>query len=420
MKVLVLVARGLHLGYLGCYGNDWIETPALDRLACEGIVFDQHIADQPDAAGARRAWRTGRYHFPLPGGDEGAPPAPDDDLLGPIRGQDAATVLIVDGSRPAPAEFTGGWNQVEVVPGGGNEGTPLERTLEAAAEALDRLADRRNWLLWLDLATLLPPWDMPEEYASRYFPESAAGSETRAEQEELKSLPDPPVGPSDVADDDTFLRTQRSYAAAVTYLDAGVGLLMEDLDRRCPIDETAILVTSDHGQALGEHGIVGPCRPWLHDELIHVPLILRLPGRAEVGRRVTALTQPVDLHPTLLELFSTTPPYRHGLSLFPLMRGEAEQIRAYACAGWRVEGAVEWALRTPEWALVLPLADPARQRQLYTKPDDRWEVNNLVQHYLETADGLEGALRAFVEASRQAGVFHPPPLDPGERGASAP
>src|SRR6478672_1102760 len=48
MRLLVLEALGLHLGYLGCYGNDWVATPNLDRLAAEGVVFDAHFADQPD------------------------------------------------------------------------------------------------------------------------------------------------------------------------------------------------------------------------------------------------------------------------------------------------------------------------------------------------------------------------------------
>src|SRR5208282_2608836 len=73
MKVLVVVASGLHLGYLGCYGNLWIETPCLDRLAAEGIVFDQHYADCP-ASNFRTSW-TGRYCFPgLDGGDDSHDP----------------------------------------------------------------------------------------------------------------------------------------------------------------------------------------------------------------------------------------------------------------------------------------------------------------------------------------------------------
>src|SRR5258707_14651664 len=67
MKVLVITVRGWHLGYLGCYGNGWISTPALDRLAAEGIVFDQHLADVPDATIARPTGRDGRHHFPIPG-----------------------------------------------------------------------------------------------------------------------------------------------------------------------------------------------------------------------------------------------------------------------------------------------------------------------------------------------------------------
>src|SRR5262245_14740164 len=66
MKVVVLVINGFHLGYLGCYGNDWTDTPSLDRLAAEAVVFDRHYADRVDAAGARHAWRTGRYSFPDP------------------------------------------------------------------------------------------------------------------------------------------------------------------------------------------------------------------------------------------------------------------------------------------------------------------------------------------------------------------
>ncbi len=54
-KVLVIVARGLQLGALGCYGNGWIDTPALDRLAAEGVVFDQHFADAASPEGARAA-----------------------------------------------------------------------------------------------------------------------------------------------------------------------------------------------------------------------------------------------------------------------------------------------------------------------------------------------------------------------------
>ncbi len=398
MKVVVLAPRGLPLGFLGCYGNGWIATPAGDRLAAEGVVFDQHYADRPDAAGARRAWRTGRYRLPLPEGD-GPPPADQPDLLALLRTAGVATLLVSDASRPAPAEFAAGWEQV------------------AETVALDRLAGRERGLLWLDLATPLPPWDVPEPFRASYFrpterDEEDAGEET---EEPLAPLTDPAIGPLDPDDDATLLRVQNSCAAAVSCLDAELGRLLDRLRERGLLDKGMLLLTADHGQALGEHGFVGPHRPWLHDELTHLPLVLRLPGGARAGRRVGALTQAVDLAPTLLDAFGlAVPPEVHGVSLLPLARGEVDRVRAYACSGLAQGDAAEWALRTPGWGFLLPLrvpdGDPPRPPQLYVKPDDRWEVNDVRQHHLELAEHLEQVLRDFAEAARQPGPLRPPML----------
>src|SRR5947209_845806 len=141
MKALVIVANGLHLGYLGCYGNDWISTPALDRLASEGIVFDQHYADHPDLAGACRAWRSGCYQFPRPE-DEAVPPGVRSDLLSLLKEQGVSTSLVIDGSRPFQREFAAPWEQVQVVPAVARKSTPLERTHDAVHAALEQLATR--------------------------------------------------------------------------------------------------------------------------------------------------------------------------------------------------------------------------------------------------------------------------------------
>ena len=57
MKILVVEARGLPVGFLGSYGNDWVATPALDRLAADGVVFDRHIAECPDLHDDTPTWR---------------------------------------------------------------------------------------------------------------------------------------------------------------------------------------------------------------------------------------------------------------------------------------------------------------------------------------------------------------------------
>jgi arylsulfatase A-like enzyme len=420
MRVLTIVVRGLHLGYVGCYGNEWLGTPTLDGLAAEGVVFDQHYADQPDTAGAAHAWRSGRYGFPADDVPSPPTPSPDADLVSLLRAAEVGLALVVDDSRPGAGAFAEGWEDVTRVGSGPGEGTTLERTLDAVAPALDRLTGFEHALLWVELATLLPPWDVPAEDLERYCQEPAADDEEEEEEEEpaeLEPLPDPAVGPLDPTDDTAFLRLQRTYAGAVGYLDAGLAALFDNLRERGLLDDLLVLVTADHGLPLGEHGVVGLCRPWLHDELIHLPLLVRLPGGAEAGRRVGALTQPVDLLPTLLDAFGLPVPVVHGHSLLPLCRGATEPVRAYACAGLRLGGEAEWALRTLDWGFLLPVATTAeapRPPQLYVKPDDRWEVNNVLQHHLELTEHLEQVLRGFVEATRRPGPLQPPELRDAE------
>jgi arylsulfatase A-like enzyme len=407
MKVLVLHASALHLGYVGCYGNEWVDTPALDRLAAEGIVFDQHHADCP---AARTAW-TGRYRFPHPDG-----PAPDA----------AAALPALLAMNEVPFTLVRPPDTV------GEDETALEQTLGAALDAIEYRADSPRWLVWVDLPPLLPPWTAPQDLLDRYLSEGEVdetGDEDDAEdedeaetddapeeeQEPLTPWLDPPAGPIDVDDLFQLDRLQSSYAAAVAFLDDALGRLLDELREGRLLDEMTVIVTGDRGLALGEHGHVGDWRPWPHDELIHLPLIVRLPGAEEAGRRVFALTQPVDLLPTLLDLIGlAAPPDLHGHTLLPLARGQAEKVREYACVGVEGSGAMAWALRTPEWGLVLPLrvpeGDPPRGPQLYVKPDDRWEVNDVVQHRLELAESLEKVLRGFVEATRRPGPLEIPPL----------
>ena len=120
---------------------------------------------------------------------------------------------------------------------------------------------------------------------------------------------------------------QSSYAAAVTRLDDGVGRLLEHLGELDAAEDMLVVLTADCGLALGEHGVVGPDPPSAHQETVHLPLILSLPGADEAGRRVAALTQAVDLAPTLADIFEVELPSAQGQVLLPLVYGEFEGIR---------------------------------------------------------------------------------------------
>jgi hypothetical protein len=419
MKLLVLIVRGLHAGAVGPYGNRWIDTPTLDALAAGGIIFDRHFAAHPDHAGARRVWRTGCFHFPQP--DAGEPPGPWPDLLAVLAQQGVETRLILD--APAPSPPSPGWGHVLVTGG-------MDAALSAAHDALTASPGDASTLIQVELSALLPPWHIPERFVQPYFTAPAPAEEEPDEDEDEEDLEDtelqeeedeeeplapifdPPLGEIE-EDDDVILAIQTTYAAAVSWMDSALGGLLGNIP-----DNVFVLLTADHGQALGEHGVVGPVRPGLHEEIVHVPLLLYGPGW-RAGHRVSALTQSVDLAPTLAEFFGTRLEGTHGHSLLPLLGLEERTLRDYAGLGLRVGDTVQWALRTPAWALLLPL-EKGSEPKLYVKPDDRCEVNDVAQHHLERADALVQTLRAFVQTTTVPGPLVVPPLPEEERNFTGP
>jgi arylsulfatase A-like enzyme len=266
--------------------------------------------------------------------------------------------------------------------------------------------------LWVDLATPLPPWDLPEEFAEHYFRDEVVDDEEEddeaeaVEVEPLTPLPDPPSGPIDPEDDTLYLRIQGSYSAAATYLDAGIAELLRGVG-----DDVIVLVTSDVGYALGEHGQVGPGFGWPTETVTQLPLIVRLPDQAGAGLRVSALTQAVDLAPTLAALFSVAFPDAHGHDLAPLLRGERAEVRPYAVSWTPAGPAIGRSLRTPEWSLILPATTGEEVApRLYVRPDDHWEVNDLRQHHDELAEALSRTLFAFEASAARPGLLTVPPL----------
>ena len=403
MKLCVIVSRGLGAAHTGPYGNRWIDTPALDALAAEGVVFDVHLAAHPEAAAARCAWRTGCHDFPVPHPPV-TPAVEQPDLLATLRQVGIHTRLILDTSRPTVEAFAAGWDDVQRVEG-------LAALVARGRRALaDLAASTEPGLLWLELASLLPPWEVADEFVDPYFappPEPDEEEEDEEEEDEEEIEPqeeeeeeeepldpifDPAPGVIDPEDDDLYLALQTTCAAAISQQDAVLAELLDGLP-----DDVAVLFTSDHGQALGEHGVVGPVRPWLHTELVLVPLILRLPG-AITRRRVSELTLSIDLAPTVADFLGTTLPGAQGRSLLPLTRLESVPWRDHAGLGTRTGDEIEWALWTANRSLRVPIACTEGLPRLYVKPDDRCEVNDVLHHYPEEAETLQRTLRDYVEA----------------------
>ncbi|MBP3954138.1 sulfatase-like hydrolase/transferase [Gemmata sp. G18] len=468
MKVIFFALNGCPAGWLGAYGNDWVGTPHLDRLASEAVTFDRHMSDCPEPTAARRAWLGGEPNPPAPfpekeGGAESTTVGTTPVLplvLSPFlfRGgvgersfSSLTKTILVRANHPdtdAPDWFYAGWDEVFDARPQADDDSPLDELLRAFPAILDRLANVPDFLLWIETDRLIPPWDVQQDVFEAYLEDEEdsgerdeeptedeqtdAGEETAEgetgeedepeidddpeplnpdprppvrEEEPVAPFADPPTGPFDRSDLDAWDWLRCTFAAVVTKLDAELGALFDHLRARELGQSATWIVTSDFGHPLGEHGQIGLHRPWLHEELVHLPLLMRLPQAEQAGRRVSGFTQPPDVFSTLQALFGIDPPAStNGLNLLPLARGEAESARAFVCTRLELGDATEIAIRTEDSALLVPTrapeGDSSREPLLYEKPDDRWEVNDIRARNIDRADELEAKLREELQSEK--------------------
>lgn len=421
MHVIVVACDAIHLGYLGCYGNDWVATPTIDRLAYEGFLFDRCYTNWPEhggclaeapAADLRAAgWTTAFFtdHAdPVPADASTAFEAIKRFVDAPLPEQRQATFaelaehpdyIVPDEPTEEEEEWIQRWRQQIGFDREFGDGASrsIERLFASAAHWIAERRDRPTFS-WLDIALESALWLPPTEERRKYLDEGTA------------AILDPVPGfVGDLIDAEDLDAMRATYAGRISYFDTLLGEFLAKL--ALPPEDRFIIFTSDRGTPLGEHEIIGPYRPWMHDELVHVPLILQLPGGRACARS-PSLAQTFDLKPTLREACNLAPiETGAGRSLLPFLRGEALPARDYVCIAAEDE---EYAIQTNLWKLILPagrpLPDEPRSRQLYVKPEDRWEKNEVAEQFPDVADLLELQLRRYLDAFRTGAFDLLPPI----------
>jgi arylsulfatase len=175
-----------------------------------------------------------------------------------------------------------------------------------------------------------------------------------------------------------LLRIRRHYAANVTMIDDKVGEIMQTLDERGYLDNAVVIFTSDHGDALGDHGHI---QKWtMYEGSVKVPLIVW--SKTMVGpRRNDSLVQLMDVAPTVLEAAGVTPPASfEAKSLWPILKGETSKIRTEVyseLARDHIQTGAEYMVmrRDERWKLVFYLGEA--YGELYDLQTDPGELQNL-------------------------------------------
>jgi len=432
MNVIVVIADSLRVDHVGCYGNDWIRTPHLDAFAAESTQFMHAYSEGLPTLPTRTAFWTGRFTFPFRGWQHFEH---DDVLLAEVlwdQGYTSALITDVYHMHKPGMNCARGFDYARFIRGQEYDPWIVDPSIEVDISKTSKLSGtddddlfRRRWaqylrnvswwegeedhfvaqvvkagmrwlgehqgedqlFLWLDCFDPHEPWDPPPPYDRMYNPDydgidiidpvpgEVAGYLTDEELNNIKSL----------------------YAGEVTLVDKWVGRFLEAAREMGFLDNSLVVFATDHGEPFGEHGIIRKCRPWLHEELVHIPMLIRLPDGTGHGKQVSALVETCDLMPTILGfLEADAPDGMTGESLLPLIRGEAQNIRDYAYSGYFNR---QWSIRTHEWSYLLPLYEATPE--LYDRTDDPTEQDNLVGERPELAAELELELRRFVDGLRR-------------------
>lgn len=346
MNVLLITSDQQRWDSLPCYGRPCVQAPSMERLAREGVVFERCYTPSPVCVPARACLLGGQWPSTtgVLGNNHGLP---DDFPTWPkllsaagvrtaaigkmhfypwdarngfeerISAEDKRHTYLPDDfakflrhhghERVHPTANPGYFASL------GAPVTPLPKRFHVdgfvgdQAAAWLSAAPAEPWAAWVSFAGPHDPYDPPEEMAGMY--DGAPVPEPVGSRAELASKPraQRTAGTESLANSmfridpttasrEQVMRWRRHYFANVSLIDEQIGKMLAALEGRGQLDRTLIMFTSDHGDALGDHGL--PYKSFFYDCMARVPLIVRGPG-VVAGGRCRSLVSLLDLVPTL-------------------------------------------------------------------------------------------------------------------------
>jgi len=307
VNVVLICIDTLRSDHLGTYGYEANPTtPRLDEFAEQSIVFED-------------VWATSGWTKPsVPSFLTGTMPAQHGVYEGSARARvGAVTDVLPERAETLAERFSeAGYQTAAFVKnaqlrrGNGFE-QGFDLYLDEAGDAreirwqamdwIDTRDPKRPFFLYLHLLDVHWPYPVPEEYATRFASEEDIQRFRGGESRELRDA----INDGDVPFADSDRRAlENLYDGALSYVDEQLGQLLQSLDERALGPATVVSVISDHGEEFGEHGRIGHGHG-LYENLLQVPWILRVPGRAPM--RHAAPASLLDLFPTLLAAVGLPP-----------------------------------------------------------------------------------------------------------------
>ncbi len=443
-NVLLVVVDAMRRDTLGCYGSTRVKSPAIDRLAREGVVFENAFTQAPFTWTSFGSLLSGKYPrrhglVEMAPGKRFPPNITLAFHLKHAQFDGAGAAALQDGDFLAATFHTGTLSKgsgllrgfdvyYEQMAGHGivladsawsvfrsdlllhiiasKAGAKVGGDTAATAKRwFDAHPDRR-FMAMVHLYSTHTPYDPPKEFRAAYC-DPKYGGPVKAFYAPVREAIEKGTFVPNAAD---LEQIKDLYYAGVSEADAKIGMLVEDLRAHGVLDDTLVIVTADHGESLGEAGLGDP-QLWEHDHMVQtnlrVPLVMRWPTHLPAGVRVSALTDEIDVLPTVCDLLGIKVPHEDGdygtvdgRTLMPLVRREAADVRAFSFA----ENGRFASVQDARWKLVAPAkftepADDATQDLskcwLVDLQADPNEMHNAAAEHPDEVKRLLDALQAW-------------------------
>jgi len=414
-NIVFIGIDSLRADHMSCYGYHRLTTPHMDRFAQGGTLFERYYSPNIPTTSAYVAMFSGMDPFTsqvVALRHKGPLRAEVTTLPEVLKAQGYNTTCIGFSGNPASR----GFDTYLSFPGWGswNEGRSLkaQNLNDVTIPELDRLIKAKQpFLLFLRHMDPHAPYLPPAPFERMFYHGNECDPKNKSMQAVMAFKPFRDFFatwmPPGISDKDYVIA---QYDGAVAYMDACIQTIFTALEARGILDETIVVINSDHGETLYDH----EC--WfdhhgIYDVTLHVPLILRYPGKVPAGKRIKGYIQHKDLMPTLLELAGIETDIQFdGRSLLLLMRGEVasheDEYYITECTWMRKHG---W--RTPQWKLIVALEPDLHFKppvELYNLIQDPHEDNNLAEKEPEVVAMLKRRMEAWI-ARREAetGLINP-------------
>ena len=284
-NVVLISVDTLRADHLGCYGYDRPTSPAIDRLAADATLFENAYSQAPWTLPSHASMltslrpsvhRADTYTSRLPARLLTLPEV--------LRERGYQTMAIT--SHVLLTDLYGieqGFTRFHF-----NGEKPAREVTDKALAWIDTRSHKRPFFLFCHYFDVHADYDPPEPYRSQFADPTYLGETTGKRADFYQTATEP-------AD---FAYLESLYDGEIAYTDAHVGRLIDGLKERGLLDGALVVLVADHGEEFFEHGYFE--HKTLHQQTLHVPMIVKAPGGEGAGRRVAALAQLVDLAPTVL------------------------------------------------------------------------------------------------------------------------